>query len=158
MDIGRLQKLFGVGPIGGIISLLLLTIAVWVDRVSGHSAILANPTPIKVFGGGLAVIGLGLYFWSFWTLRDWWVKGELCTMGPFKWFRHPMYAAFITFIIPSVALYLNSWIILFFAVLIHLIWHQLVTKEEKMMFEIFQDEYRSYAARAGRFLPRIWNR
>jgi len=158
MNISRLQKLFGVGPMGGIISLLLLTIAVWVDRISGHSAILANPTPIKVFGGGLAVIGLGLYFWSFWTLRNWWAKDELCTMGPFKWFRHPMYASLITFIIPSVALYLNSWIILFFAVLIHPIWHQLVTKEEKMMSEIFQDEYLAYAARTGRFFPRIWNR
>ena len=158
MAISRLNKLFGIGPMGMFISLVLLAIAVWLDRVLGHSAILKNPTPLKVVGVVLVIIGLGLYFWSFWTLRNWWAKDELCTMGPFKWFRHPMYAAFITFIIPSVALYLNSWIILFFAVLIHPIWHQLVTKEEKMMFEIFQDEYRSYAAQTGRFLPRIWNR
>ena len=158
MDISRPQKLFGVGPMGGGISLVLLAIAVWVDRLLGHSAILANPAPMKVIGGGLAVIGLGLLFWSLWTLRNWWVKDELCTMGPFKWFRHPMYAAWITFIVPAAALYLDSWILLFFVVLIHLIWHRLVTREEKMMLETFQDEYRAYAARTGRFFPRIWHR
>lgn len=155
MVISRLNKLFGVGPIGMSISLVMLAIAVCVDRVWGHSAILTNPTPLKVVGVVLVIIGLGLYFWSFWTLQNWWAKDELCTMGPFKWFRHPMYAAWITFIIPAVALYLNSWIILLFAVLIHPIWHQLVTREEKMMFEIFREEYRSYSTRTGRFFPMI---
>ncbi len=155
MDTGRLQRIFGVGPMGAVINLVLLTIAVWVDRLLGHLAILANPVPIKVVGGGLAAIGLGLHFWSLWTLRHWWGKNELCTMGPFKWFRHPMYAAWITFILPAVALYLNSWFILFCVILMHPIWHQLVIREEKMMFEIFQNEYRAYAAQTGRFFPRI---
>lgn len=158
MAINKLNKLFGVGPMGMAISLVLLAIAVWVDRVWGHSVIWTNPTPLKVIGVALVIIGLGLYFWSFWTLRNWWAKDELCTGGPFKWFRHPMYASWITFIIPAVALYLNSWIILFFAVLMHPIWHRLVKKEERMMVEIFQDEYLSYAARTGRFFPRIWDR
>jgi len=158
MAISRLNKLFGVGPIGMSISLVLLAIAVWVDRVLGHSAILTNPTPLKAVGVALVIIGLGLSFWSFWTLRNWWAKDELCTMGPFKWFRHPMYAAWITFIIPAVALYLNSWIILLFAVLIHQIWHQLVIQEEKMMLEIFPEEYRLYSTRTGRFFPRTRNR
>jgi protein-S-isoprenylcysteine O-methyltransferase Ste14 len=158
MNISRLQKLFGVGPMGVFISLVLLTIAVWADRLLGHTAILAHPEPINVIGGGLAVIGLGLLFWSMWTLRNWWAKDQLCIMGPFKWFRHPMYAAWITFILPGVALYLNSWIVLFFVVFTHPIWHQLVIQEEKIMFEKFQNEYHSYAARTGRFFPRIWDR
>jgi protein-S-isoprenylcysteine O-methyltransferase Ste14 len=158
MDISRLQKLFGVGPMGAVISLVLLTIAVWVDRVSGHLAISANPAPMKVIGVGLAVIGLGLLFESLWALRNWWANDELCTMGTYKWFRHPMYAAWITFILPGVALYLNSWVILFFVVLLHPIWRQLVIQEEKMMYDKFQNEYSAYAARTGRFFPRIWNR
>jgi protein-S-isoprenylcysteine O-methyltransferase Ste14 len=161
MDISRRQKLFGVGPMGMVISLVVLTIAVWVDRLVGHLAILANPASIKVVGEYIAVIGMGLLFWSYWTLRNWWAKDKLCTMGPFKWFRHPLYAAWITFLFPAAALYLNSWIILFFAVLIHPIWHRLVLREEKMMVEKFQNEYRAYASRTGRFFPRIpwiWNR
>jgi protein-S-isoprenylcysteine O-methyltransferase Ste14 len=158
MGISKLQKLFGVGPRGAVISLMVFMIAVWVDRLLGHPAILVSPAPIKVVGGCMAVIGLGLHFWSVWTLRNWWVKDKLCTMGPFKRFRHPMYAAWITFILPGAALYLNSWIIIFFAVLLHPIWHRLVLQEEKMMAKKFQKAYREYAARTGRFFPRIWNR
>lgn len=158
MGISRLQKLFGVGPMGAVISIVWLRLAVWVDHVLGHAEILANPAPIKVVGGVLAVIGLGLLFWTLRTLRNWWAKDELCTTGPFKWFRHPTYAAWITFIAPSVALYLNSWIVLFFVIVLHPIWHQLVVREEKVMFGEFQNEYRAYAARTGRFFPRIWNR
>jgi hypothetical protein len=69
MDISRLQKLFGVGPMGAVISIVWLKFAVWVDHVLGHSKILANPAPIKVVGGVLAVIGLGLLFWTVRTLR-----------------------------------------------------------------------------------------
>jgi protein-S-isoprenylcysteine O-methyltransferase Ste14 len=157
MDAEKQQKLFGVGPVGALISLVLLIVAVWVDRILEHPAILTNPTPIKVIGAVLVVIGLGLHFWSMWTLRNWWGRDELCIQGPFKRFRHPMYAAWITFVLPGMALYLNSWIILFFVILLHPIWHQLVIREEKMMFEKFHDAYRAYAARTGRFFPRIWH-
>ncbi len=158
MEIGTLQKLFGVGPMGAVITLLLLSIAAWVDRISGHPAILANPAPIKIIGGVIAVIGLSLFLWSVWMMRNWWAKDELCTRGPFKWFRHPMYAAWITFILPSVALYLNSWIILFSVILIHPIWHHLIIQEEKILSRIFQNKYREYVAQTGRFFPRIWIR
>jgi protein-S-isoprenylcysteine O-methyltransferase Ste14 len=158
MDIGIRQKLFGVGPMGAFISFVLLAIAVWVNRALGHPLILANPTPIKVIGVAFVVIGLGLLFWSTWTLRNWWGKGRLCTMGPFKWFRHPMYAAWITFVLPGAALYLNSWIILSFVILLHPIWRLLVVREEEMMYNIFSDEYRVYATRTGRFFPQIWHR
>jgi protein-S-isoprenylcysteine O-methyltransferase Ste14 len=102
MEIGTLQKLFGVGPMGAVITLLLLSIAAWVDRISGHPAILANPAPIKIIGGVIAVIGLGLFLWSVWMMR---IGGPKRAMhkGPFKWFRHPMYAAWIL-------LYYHLWL------------------------------------------------
>ena len=158
MHITKSQKLFGVGPVGAVISFLLLAIAFWLNNVLGHAAILANPLPIRIFSGLLVGVGLGLHFWSLLTLRQWWDKDELCTTGPFRWFRHPLYAAWITFILPAVALYLNSWIVLFFVALMHPVWHYLIVREEKMMSQKFKNAYRVYAAGTGRFFPRIWNR
>jgi protein-S-isoprenylcysteine O-methyltransferase Ste14 len=155
MNINRRQRLFGVGPMGVLISLVLLTMAIRVDRLLGHPAILANSAPLKIVGVVFIAIGLGLHFWSMWTLRNWWAKDALCTKGPFIWFRHPMYAAWITFVLPAMALYLNSWIILFFVILLHPVWRLIVIKEEEMMFEKFHDVYGAYAARTGRFFPRI---
>lgn len=153
-DHGTLQKLFGVGPIGAVISLILLAAAMWMDRVLGHPEMLRYRSLMEALGTLFVFAGLVLHFWTMYVLRNWWAKNRLCTTGPFRWFRHPMYAAWITFISLGVALYLNSWILLLWVVSLQPVWHQLVIHEEKMMFEHFQGEYRAYAQRTGRFIPR----
>jgi len=100
---------------------------------------------------------LVLYFWTAWVLRNWWVKSQLCTTGPFRWFRHPMYAAWLTFLSPGVAVYRNSWVLLLWVMSLHPVWHLLVVGEEKMMSGRFHEEYRAYAERTGRFVPRLWH-
>ncbi len=142
---------------GAAVSFLLLAFIYWIDRMVGHPAVMVNEIPMKTAGVFLVVIGLGLHFWAFFALRNWWVDNRLCTQGPFRFLRHPMYAAWITFICSGVILYLNSWVLLFWLVLLHPIWHLLVRKEETAMIENFGDEYREYAIITGRFVPRIWN-
>ncbi|HVN96885.1 MAG TPA: isoprenylcysteine carboxylmethyltransferase family protein [Syntrophorhabdaceae bacterium] len=151
----RREKLFGMGPRGTAISIILLAIAFYVNGRLGRPAMLANPAPLKVAGMLFICVGLMLYIASVHRLRNWWRNDELCTSGPFRWFRHPMYASWITFILPGVALYSNSWVILCCAIVLHPIWHLFVAREEKMMMETFQDQYKTYAAGTGRFIPRI---
>ena len=57
----------------------------------------------------------------------------------------------------GIALLFNSWIVLLWPILIYPIWSRLVLKEEKMMTEVFGEEYEQYAARTGRFIPRFSN-
>lgn len=153
----KLKKLFGVGPTGATISLLLFAIFMWVDSMIGHPIVVNNTGLIKIIGSILIVLGFILHLWSFSTLRSWWADDKLCTGGPFKHFRHPMYAAWITFICPGVAMYLNSWIYLFWVLLLHLLWHKLVKREEIIMTDAFGDIYKNYARRTGRFFPKVWN-
>ncbi len=150
----RLRKLFGVGPLGAVLSLLLLAVALLVDHRLGRPVILSHRSFMKGLGVVLVLAGLGLHFRTMYTLRTWWVDGRLCTTGPFRWFRHPMYAAWITFVCLGVALYRDSWVLLAWAVALHPLWRVLVTSEEKMMARRFPDEYPPYAARTGRFIPR----
>jgi protein-S-isoprenylcysteine O-methyltransferase Ste14 len=154
----RLQKLFGIGPVGAAISLLLLALSAWADRMIGRPIFVVHAAPMKGLGIVLVILGLGLHFWSFWTLRHWWADDRLCTTGPFKYFRHPMYAAWITFVSTGVALYVNSWVYFLWALMLHPIWHRLVKKEETAMADAFGDRYREYARRTGRFIPRVFHR
>lgn len=151
----KFKKLFGIGPMGAVISLFLLAIAALVDSMIKLSIVADYQIFIKTIGIILVILGLGLHFWSFSTLHNWWVNDKLCTRGPFKHFRHPMYAAWITFICPGVALYLNSWCYLFWVLLLHLLWHKLVKKEEKIMIDTFGDIYQNYAKQTGRFFPKM---
>jgi protein-S-isoprenylcysteine O-methyltransferase Ste14 len=152
-----LQRLFGVGPIGAGVTLILLAVAIRVDRALGHPEISRYGSLMQMLGVLLICTGLVLLFWSMHTLRNWWAKNRLCTTGPFRWFRHPMYAAWITFVSLGIALYLNSWVLLIWVVSLHPVWHWLVIREEKVMVEHFQAAYRGYSARTGRFIPRLWN-
>lgn len=155
----KLRKIFGAGPTGAIISLFLFATFVWADStlklaiVGEHAGFII----IKTIGILFVGLGVGLHFWSFFTLRNWWVDGQLCKRGPFKYFRHPMYAAWITFICPGIALYLNSWLYFFWVFLLHLIWHKLVKKEEIIMINTFGERYKNYARQTGRFFPKRLN-
>ncbi len=155
MFVSRLKKFFGIGPIGMMISFSLLTAAFFADRRLGGTAILEHPLPLQIAAGSLTGAGLCLLAWGARTLRSWWINGELCTDGPFRWFRHPIYAAYLTFLFPAAALFFNSWIMLAAAAALHPLWHLLVRHEEAMMLEKFAERYRDYMRRTGRFFPKF---
>jgi len=155
MAIGAYRRIFGAGPAGAGITVALFFMAWLVNQALGHPRILAHPFPLWIAGVILTIFGLALHMWSFFTLRNWWRNDQLCTTGPFQYFRHPMYAAWVTFISMGVALMLNSWVYILWAYALHPIWHVLVVREEKIMGQVFGDQYRQYADRTGRFFPRL---
>ena len=155
MSLGTYKKLFGVGPLGALITLLLFLLTWWVDRSSEHIAMMNRPFFLRCLGILLIGFGLFLHMWTFFTLKNWWQKDQLCTGGPFRYFRHPMYAAWVSFISMGVALMLNSWVYVFWSVALHPIWHLLARREEKIVADAFGDQYRRYAATTARFLPRF---
>ena len=153
--LNKLNKIFGVGLKGAGISIVLLLLAIFINQKLDGSSIINHSIILKIVGVVFVIIGIAVHLWTAWTLRNWWIKGQLCIVGPFKYFRHPMYAAWITFISFGTALFLNSWVYIVWAILLHPIWHRLVSKEEQMMVELFTNDYVIYAEQVGRFIPRI---
>ncbi len=156
MEQRKYKKIFGVGPFGAIISAALLLIAWWMDQILGHPSLWENAQLMKLIAVFLIVMGVGLHLWTGWTLKKWWINGQLCTMGPYRYVRHPMYAAWITFIALGISLYLNSWIFILWYLVLQPIWHRLVIPEEVMMADTFGSEYENYVAHTGRFFPRLY--
>lgn len=134
---------------------MLLLIAFLIDKESDGLIIMNHAIFIKLVGVVFITIGIALHLWTAWTLRNWWIKDKLCMGGPFKYFRHPMYAAWITFMSFGAAFLLNSWVFIVWAMLLHPIWHRLVTKEEQLMLELFPKDYKDCTEHVGRFIPRV---
>ena len=155
MSPGAYKKKFGVGPLGALITLILFVVALGLDRNVGHLAIMNRPFFLRCVGVLLIAFGLFLHMWTFLTLKNWWQRDQLCTGGPFRYFRHPMYAAWVSFISMGVALILNSWVYVLWSVVLHPIWHWLAHREEKIVLDVFGDQYKRYAAGTGRFLPKF---
>jgi protein-S-isoprenylcysteine O-methyltransferase Ste14 len=79
----------------------------------------------------------------------------LVTNGPYRWVRHPIYTAGLVF---CSSLFLVSANGLVGACCLGgtvLLYATRIPKEEKMMIRQFGDQYRQYAKRSGRLLPRI---
>ncbi len=156
MKISKYQKRFGVGLLGTIIGLILLGLLWLLDRALHHVEILSQPRTLRIIGGVLLVTWISWHIWTTKIIRSWWKYDKLCTKGPCRFVRHPMYAGVVFLCAVAIALMFNSWILLLWPIIGYPIWFFLVRKEEEMMKTIFGDEYNRYAARTGRLFPRFF--
>jgi protein-S-isoprenylcysteine O-methyltransferase Ste14 len=100
----------------------------------------------RVMGGHLAIDGLG-------------EDHELVTDGPYRYVRHPVYASFVAISVGT-ALVFRSYAVLGMSVLLLVTGRWWANAEERLLgsTEGFGDAYTIYAARTGRFVPRLGGR
>jgi protein-S-isoprenylcysteine O-methyltransferase Ste14 len=84
------------------------------------------------------------------------VDHQLVSDGPYRYVRHPIYTAIIAITVGTTLVF-RSYLLLVVAALsifAHLWW---AAAEEKLLSspEGLGDDYRTYASRTGRFLPRV---
>mgnify|MGYP001047295515 FL=1 len=103
--------------------------------------------------------GLGLFVWTLWTFRchrttvnPYAGASQLCTEGPFRFSRNPIYLG-DWLLLAGVALLLNSLWPLIFAPLVWLALRYGVIRHEEAHLEAkFGDAYPTYRARVRRWL------
>ncbi len=149
------RKTFGSGPVGVVASLILLFIAFLVNGQLRVPPISDNQALLDTIFIASIVLTLVLIVWSLRSLPAADRGNRLCTSGAFRYVRHPLYAAFLSVFNFGLAIWLNSYIYLAWALLLHPVWHFLVRDEERMMIATFGDAYREYQKRTGRFFPRL---
>lgn len=71
-------------------------------------------------------------------------KNILMTGGLYKFFRDPMYVAYLIFVIPGICLLFNSWLVLTTIILNYVLYSILIKKEHKYLEEKFGAEYKNY--------------
>lgn len=114
--------------------------------------------------GGLVLwlLGVALLLWASWVMRRYLaVDGlaadhELVTHGPYRYLRHPVYVSFAG-IATGTALVFLSYIVLALSLVLMVTGRWWAVAEERLLASTggFGDAYRTYAARTGRFLPRL---
>jgi protein-S-isoprenylcysteine O-methyltransferase Ste14 len=123
---------------------------------------LAVPIPdgVRWVGVALGIASLALYTWSRATLGAGWsshlqmrVKHHLVTTGPYAWVRHPIYLAMIGFTTSIALLTANGLTIAFFVISVMDLAIR-IPKEERMMVEVFGEEYKAYMQRTGGLFPK----
>jgi protein-S-isoprenylcysteine O-methyltransferase Ste14 len=119
------------------------------------------PASVRWIGAAMGLCAVPLLAWTFHTLghnltdtvatRD---NSYLVTAGPYRWVRHPFYVTVFLFV-TGFALLSALWP---FAAGMGMVLVLLAVRtplEERKLIERFGDAYVSYAARTGRFFPRL---
>jgi len=149
----KYQKIFGAGPRGLLISLALFFICLW------KKDFFALPSIIDNYQIRLAILIISIVltnivvFWSLKSLPPKFRGEHLVTTGAYAYFRHPLYGAFLSFFNFGLAIYMNNFIFIIWAVLLFPLWHWNVLYEENLMIEKFGDEYLEYSKKVSRFFP-----
>lgn len=78
----------------------------------------------------------------------------LVTSGPYRWVRHPIYTGGLLFCVGQFLTSANVCVGMGCVGGAVLLYVTRIPKEEKMLLDRFGNEYRNYANRTGRFLPK----
>ena len=150
------NRLFGSGPVGLAISLVLLFIAIRLRHIYKVPDIFTDGKTVRVLIFCMFTLAAVIMLAAANKALGVKLRGKaLITTGVFKYFRHPTYAAFLTFFDFGLVFLLNNWIFVFWALLLHPVWHFIVSGEEKSLKGVFPGDYEKYCENTGRFFPRL---
>lgn len=141
----------------GLVPIFIYLFTSWTDTFH-----LLFPAWVRWSGAVIILTGDLLFVWSHRALgRNWSpvleIRKEhtLVTSGPYKFIRHPMYAA-IFIIGTGISLLSSNWIVaLSYMLPVICMYLVRISDEEKMMTEQFGDEYREYMRNTNRLIPKI---
>ncbi len=126
-----------------------------------EKGVFAPPPALGWFAAALVALGILFAVWARFHLGRNWSgapavkeKPELVTSGPYRFVRHPIYAGIVLAAFGTALTGTPFGIYIF--VIASVIFLPRMNKEEKIMFELFPNEYPAYRARTKRLIPFVW--
>jgi protein-S-isoprenylcysteine O-methyltransferase Ste14 len=104
----------------------------------------------------LIITGVPFYLSSLVSVMRAFKEGRLVTDGAYGMCRHPVYAAWVVFFVPAIALFMDSWALFSAPFVMYFIARALVSKEDVYLEEAFGQEFLAYKQRVPAFLPYGW--
>jgi protein-S-isoprenylcysteine O-methyltransferase Ste14 len=112
-------------------------------------------------GAFLLLLAIVLLTWSLWVFRSWRLLAELdrghelCTSGPFRWVRHPIYLA-CDLLALGTAIWIGTPRVWVGAILVVLGGDLRARAEERILLAAFGERYRDYIRRSSRLIPGLY--
>lgn len=145
---------YGIGPKIGRIFIPWLALTIALSCISNSFNFYADRnSALTISEIVLLAFGLVFYFSSVRLLLSGLKEGKLVTSGTFYLCQNPLYMSFIWFLIPAIALLLNSWLVLTTCAVGLVLLKVYVSKEYEMLEESFGDEYLKYKSETPEFIP-----
>lgn len=154
------MTVWGIGPIFAIISILYFLAVVFINFRYPQYFVIKN-MPYSVFiiiGIILLLIGIPLWIVSAKSILTGFKEGRLLIEGVYSIVRHPLYSAFIVFIVPGIVMFFRSWILFTVPIVMYITFKILIKKEEHYLEQKFGQLYLDYKSTVNAVFPclRFW--
>jgi protein-S-isoprenylcysteine O-methyltransferase Ste14 len=146
---------WGVGPAFAVLSIRYTIIMSIITRFF-HPVFQINIVPswfLSIIGMSLVLIGVLFLTISVKTVMRAYNTDTLVADGIFKCCRHPLYASWVVFIVPGIALLLKSWTLLTTPIFMYFLLLKLAKKEELYLEHLFGSKYLEYKIKVPCILP-----
>lgn len=150
----------GVGPKFAALGIVYGVIILWL-----HYSLLSTLTFTLLsrwinitLGFVLIVVGMPLFVLSGVMVHKHISKGELCTTSVYAYFRHPLYAAWVVFIIPGVVIITGSVVAISWPIFLYILFKIFTVEEEAYLRKKYGDEYLRYEQEVNAVFPKVWKR
>lgn len=149
------MTIWGVGPKLAVLSFAYSIIPILLTSRYPELFIVSF-IPTWVFkAAGIILLAAGIPLWaiSVLTIIKGFKEGVPCTQGVYSIVRHPLYSAFIVFIVPGILMFFRSWILITIPFAAYVIFKRLIRKEEDWLEEQFGEDYLRYKSKVHAILP-----
>jgi protein-S-isoprenylcysteine O-methyltransferase Ste14 len=140
------MKITGVAPLIAVPTFVYLIISAVISYYTKPVFTIVNSSYYILVYTGIALIVPGVIMVAVCgkKLLGSFDKNKLMTDGLYKYFKDPMYVAYLLFVIPGISLLFNSWLVLTSVLLNYILYTTLIKKEHKFLEEKFGAEYKAY--------------
>lgn len=149
------ERIFGAGPRGILISVVLFYMAYYLEAIIGLPLIFNSDELRYCVFAVFVLLGSAFVVWSLYSLPPKERGKRLVTSGAYQYVRHPLYASFLLFFNTSLAFLLDNWIYLIWAIVLFPVWSVNVKREEQLMANTFGKAYEVYCEKTWRFFPKF---
>ncbi len=148
------RSLMGVGPTVALATSPMLAFAVAGTIFFREESRVPLPRAFELqLGVLLLTIGALMYGNAlFHLLRDF-KRGVLITEGAYAWSQNPLYASFIFFLVPALALFFDAWPLLLTSLALYVAHKRFIGAEYRELEAAFGDEYGDYHATTSELFP-----
>ena len=151
---------WGVGPKFAIISLAYAAIIFAIQNIvfSEYRFIIYSTFINTILGILLIAIGLTIFLIPAFTIDRYFYEGTLCKKGVYAYLRHPIYASWISFIVPGIVIVRGSMLGITIPLFMYIIFRALIHSEEQYLIDTFGDEYIEYKSKVWAVFPKLWRK
>jgi protein-S-isoprenylcysteine O-methyltransferase Ste14 len=150
----KLSKMGSGSKIGRIVFLYFAVVAFLDYKFPKIFGLPELPYGLWTVAGIIFVIaGVLFYGWSVRYLLKGLKTTTLITNGPFALTQNPLYASFFVFLLPGIACFMRSWLVLTSMIVFYFAFRKYIKAEYVEMEKFFGDDYRRYRAETSELIP-----